>query len=172
MAGLKTYYDFGENDYKYALAILDSEKMEENFRAIVISTLTQSCEKFLKHIIQINTDGDTKEDYNLLHSHNLYKLYKRVSDFANISTTKSELVWLNEFYFAARCPGDYEFTTTEEDLNKALSIVNKIKLHVDNYLNEYETLVKRKKEELGLVKDKYKIDSLNTINLFSKRDVQ
>ena len=138
MESLKTYFDFAENDFKYSTAIIDNEDLASSLCNVTLSSLTQASEKYLKHIIDISCDGSDKNDNDLMHSHNLSRIYKRVLEITEINAEISEIRWLGDFYFSARYPGDFYFSADMEDVREALDITNRIRESVISYIKSKE----------------------------------
>lgn len=144
MEKLKTYYDFAVNDLKYAQMGIEHTDDASSLNALIVASLTQSAEKFLKHVIERDSDCFNSVDGELLHTHSLTRLYTRVQSITTLRTTRSQIRWLGEFYFTARYPGDIAFEATRDDVNDALDIVLSLKSDIDNYL---AALDKRRAEQ-------------------------
>ena len=105
-----TYKELALKDLEYAKAMKDIKHWNPCARFC-----EQYVEKMLKEIIDHHAK---EEDYQLMFSHNVPKLAKRVEEILNQKYAKTDIIWfrrLKDFYFNTNYPGDsYEEIEEEE----------------------------------------------------------
>lgn len=152
MEKLRTYYDFAMNDLKYAQMGIEHTEDTSSLNILIVTSLVQAAEKFLKHIIDCDSDCFNPTDNELLRTHSFTKLYERVQSIITLQVTRSQVLWLGEFNFTVEYPRYMAFNVVRDDVNDALAIVLSIKADVDNYLADYVKRSAEQKKILGAVK--------------------
>lgn len=105
--GLKTYFDFAENDYFYFVSSYNHGEV-----ANIMGAIAQGiCEKYLKHLIDEYcslTDEERNDKHGILRTHSLTRLIKRLKDEkidAFSIETQKLLRMINGYHHSTRYPG-------------------------------------------------------------------
>ena len=115
------YFHFAEQDYKYLLRNFGPENADN-----ATAVLTQNtCERYLKHIIDSYYEPETEADENgmsrALHTHDLTFLTSFIMEKMNEQLTEEEseiIEKANGYYFTTRYPGNDARDVTMRDMRK------------------------------------------------------
>ena len=122
-----TYIDIAENDLEYLETVLKTGNTFYNQLAVQCQ---QVAEKFLKgYLDNLLLEEDVTD---LLRKNNMKKIAARLNELKpDLKLDTVGLVYLTDFYFDARYPGDDFYTVSKEEFEKCLAImydtVNKLK---------------------------------------------
>lgn len=123
-----SYFDFAENDYLYL-----KETVNQGMVANAICSISQSvCERYLKHVIDINTFSFDVSKEMATHSIRVLAkfLKKNVLDF---KCDWDVAIKVNGYYFEVRYPGDDSFIVDSDDVKTCWSSVEEIRNSVIKY---------------------------------------
>ena len=123
----KTYFDFAEDDYQY----FDHDYKSGRIANYMVSLGQNICERYLKHIIDhfilSQTQQDSDEKANIMHTHSLNKLIKYI-EIKNIYTfsdpDKIQIKAIDGFYFSTRYPSDESMDIDKGDLDNCMVAIN------------------------------------------------
>lgn len=137
---LRSYLDFAENDYKYFMSSYDREDVFNSMAAVA----QNSCEKYLKYLIDTYYDPENREQdmeqLSVLRSHNLDKIMRFIEEDMQEDideNVKNSLLRINNYYFSTRYPGEDSITITKEDLKNcknALEMCRKEVLGIEEHI--------------------------------------
>ncbi|MBQ6662758.1 MAG: HEPN domain-containing protein [Firmicutes bacterium] len=121
--GLKTYFDFAENDYQYL-----QNTAKDGYVANTMGALAAGvCEKYLKHLtdryVKPASLEESTEKTAALRTHNLKRLVRYLEGALSIRFTDEVRAAVNEvdgYYFSTRYPGDEAIELTAEDIQRAV----------------------------------------------------
>ncbi len=122
-----TYLDIAQNDLEYLESVLKTGSRFYNQLAVQCQ---QVAEKYLKgYLERLLTDEDVTD---LLKKNNMKRIASRLNEqYPDLDLDTIGLVYLTDFYFDARYPGDNFSVVTEKEFEKCLSImydtINKLK---------------------------------------------
>ena len=114
-----TYIDIAENDLEYLEAVLKTGNTFYNQLAVQCQ---QVAEKFLKgYLDNLLLEEDVTD---LLRKNNMKKIAARLNELKpDLKLDTVGLVYLTDFYFDARYPGDDFYTVSKEEFEKCLAIM-------------------------------------------------
>lgn len=118
-----SYYDLAMNDRKWLLRSLQWEDDDLYNRQVV--DCQQVVEKILKGLVE-TTALPAKDIAELLKTHNLRKLGLVVNKEFGKQLNVSDLAYLKDYYFEARCPGDNFICVSKEERDKCLEIMDSV----------------------------------------------
>jgi HEPN domain-containing protein len=125
------YLFYAEDDYRYVKEVIKTGLV---FNGICHNS-QNICEKYLKHIIDIND----LDDLEVMRTHSLKVLYKFIKN--NIKDFKCNwdtILKVDGYYFQVKYPGDNSFTADEEDIKKSWDAVVETRNSVLNYLKTFK----------------------------------
>ncbi|HML38191.1 MAG TPA: HEPN domain-containing protein [Bacillota bacterium] len=96
---------------------------------IVAFHCQQAVEKYLKGVILQNSA-------ELIGSHSLVYLYDRANEFTQLSITRKDCAYLNQYYIEARYPADTPLTVTEQDMERCMGIAKKVCWWINDMASE------------------------------------
>lgn len=142
---MNSYFDFADNDFRFFIASYD-----QGMVANMMGAMAQGiCEKYMKHLISIYDDVQTKGKYSehqsVLRSHNLTRLMKYLKENMKIEYSKEtsrKMKTIDGFYFSTRYPGEDSIMLDSEDIEdckeaveacrkETLDLINSLKKHKD-----------------------------------------
>mgnify|MGYP002803105667 FL=1 len=114
-----TYIDIAENDLEYLEAVLKTGNTFYNQLAVQCQ---QVAEKFLKgYLDNLLLEEDVTD---LLRKNNMKKIAARLNELKpDLKLDTVGLVYLTDFYFDARYPGDDFYTVSKEEFENCLAIM-------------------------------------------------
>jgi len=146
-AAFNSYLGMAENDYLFAKGGMETCRSIGIFNSVA-STAAQSCEKYLKAILNEKFLDDSSV-IPLLKSHNLRSIFHTICEkYPDWDVSSMEIKWLGDFYFDARYPGDDFFCVEEEDAEKCIEILECVRDQARQILAAKEILQDWEVEEL------------------------
>ena len=125
----------------YALEWLDLAKKnletakllfrEDHYTDIIAIEIHQTIEKVMKSIIAYNGAKIPK-------THDLMNLYEKCESYTSVTkeTTIDELIIINDYYETERYPGPRYFIPAKSEIEKNLSVADKLYNKAYKYINE------------------------------------
>ena len=128
-----SYYDYAENDYNY----LKDSVEECRFANMLASASQNTCERYLKHVIDITLGKDA--DTRVMHTHSLSVLLRYIEENIKDFDIDEDIVLRADiYYYNTRYPGDDSFIANEKDIRKAFAAATETKRAVDKYLSTFK----------------------------------
>lgn len=130
---LVTYFDFAENDYMFFKGAY-----ENGFVANSMAAIAQGiCEKYLKYLIELDSDRRKPQYESVMKTHNIRKLLKYIKqEVPEFQCDESSIKKVDGYYFSTRYPGDESITVNKEDLKECMEAVAVCREAVMRYLKE------------------------------------
>ena len=125
-----SFYEYSVRDMKYAYDMLKLGNYDPCGRFC-----QQSVEKRFKHFIEKH---GTSDDFKLMHTHNLVKLYLKVCVFSKSvidRAVRGDLYQLTAYYFDTNYPSEDNIELTEEMAEEAVKIAEYVNSWVDSLGN-------------------------------------
>ncbi|MBP3488823.1 MAG: HEPN domain-containing protein [Roseburia sp.] len=128
---LVTYFDFAENDYTFFKAAY-----ENGFVANSMAAIAQGiCEKYLKYLIELDSDCRKPQYESVMKTHNIRKLLKYIKqEVPGFCCDEGSIKKVDGYYFNTRYPGDESITVDKEDLEECMEAVDACRESVLTYL--------------------------------------
>lgn len=121
-----TYLDFATDEVLY---LSDAYSKGCRYNAMV-SQAQRVCECYFKHIIT----NSLMNNNDVMRSHNLRELYEFITSIGiNISSIRTEVMLLNNFYTHTRYPGREAFMASPDDIKAAVTAIEKITEELTRY---------------------------------------
>lgn len=141
---LVTYFDFAENDYEFLKATYESGFVANSMAAIAQGI----CEKYLKFLIERDTDKTRPQYESVMKTHSIIKLLKYIHrELPGFSCEEKIIKKVDGYYFNTRYPGDESITVDRGDLDECMEAVEACREVVIAYL-------KQEVREYGVEKEK------------------
>ena len=130
---LVTYFDFAENDYEFFKGAY-----ENGFVANSMAAIAQGiCEKYLKYLIELDSDHRKQQYESVMKTHNIRKLLKYIKqEVPEFHCDEGSIKKVDGYYFNTRYPGDESITINKEDLKECMEAVAACRKAVIEYLKE------------------------------------
>ncbi len=125
----RSYYDVAMNDYSHFKWLVQGIHLDHTHNAIGVQA-QQIVEKLLKHVLD---RWCTEEDNtDLLRSHKVQTLVREIKKQTGFEVMKiEEALFLSDFYYGARYPGEDYIEVTLEEAQRAADIVDEVVQAVD-----------------------------------------
>ncbi|MCM1172520.1 MAG: HEPN domain-containing protein [Clostridium sp.] len=148
MEEMNSYYGRALSDYRYAKHSMPIGEKFNDYNNVA-ALCEQAAEKYLKAVLEVSFSED-EEVVRLLRTHNLRSLYNKLKTRYDLSISSKDCVWLGNFYYDARYPGDNFTVVTKEDACECIRIVENIQKDADTVL---EAVNQERKKQASSLKD-------------------
>ena len=131
MGEKKTYLDFAEKDYADILIGYNA-----GARGNLTCAMSQkTCERYLKHAIEISTD---EPPIHVMRSHDLCILRKFIEQNGlGLEVDWGRILKANGYYFTTSYPGDDSFMATEKDADDCVDALKYTREVVLKFIERY-----------------------------------
>lgn len=141
---LVTYFDFAEDDYAFFKGAYENGFVANNMAAIAQGI----CEKYLKYLIELDSDHRIPQYESVMKTHSIRKLLKYIKqEVPGFHCDEGSIKKVDGYYFNTRYPGDESITIDKEDLSECMEAVAACRKAVEEYLKEREVKYESVKEE-------------------------
>lgn len=151
---LVTYFDFAENDYMFFKAAYENGLVANTMAAIAQGI----CEKYLKYIIELDSDCRKPQYESVMKTHNIRKLLKYIKqEVPEFCCAEDSIKKVDGYYFNTRYPGDESITINKEDLDECMEAIAACREAVSVYLKdrdiEYTNDIEKNQLEESFIRD-------------------